>query len=124
MSAPAHAAIQTVAVLIQALGVLIVSLGLAWALWRFAAALLRKQGDASAYVRLRADVGASILLGLEFLVAADIIETVTAPTSKERVLLLGAIVLIRTFLSFALETELHGVVPWKRGALPSPPRSG
>ena len=63
----------------------------------------------AAYEQYRANLGRGILLGLEFLVGADIIATVTAPLTWESVGLLGAIVLIRTLLSFSLETEIEGV---------------
>ena len=68
----------------------------------------------AAYEQYRANLGRGILLGLEFLVGADIIATVTAPLTWESVGLLGAIVLIRTLLSFSLETEIEGVAPWRR----------
>ena len=55
-----------------------------------------------------------ILLGLELLVGADIVATVTAPLTWESVGLLGLIVLIRTLLSFSLEIEIEGVAPWNR----------
>ena len=67
-----------------------------------------------AYDRYRANLGRGILLGLELLVGADIIATVTAPLTWESVGLLGVIVLIRTFLSFSLETEIEGTWPWRR----------
>ncbi len=66
--------------------------------------------------RLRNDLGAAILLGLEILVAADIIRTVAVDPTLESVAVLGLIVLIRTFLSFSLEVEIEGVWPWRRGA--------
>jgi uncharacterized membrane protein len=56
------------------------------------------------------------LLGLELLVGADIISTITAPLTFESVGLLAGIVLIRTFLSFSLETEVEGCWPWQRAA--------
>jgi uncharacterized membrane protein len=68
----------------------------------------------TAYDRYRSNLGRGILLGLEFLVAADIIATVAAPLSFETVGALAVIVLIRTLLSFALETEIEGRFPWKR----------
>jgi uncharacterized membrane protein len=68
------------------------------------------------FQRYRADVGRSILLGLEFLVAADIINTVAIDPSLESLAVLAGIVLIRTFLSFALEVEIEGQLPWQRGA--------
>ena len=58
--------------------------------------------------------GRSILLGLEFLVAADIIRTVALQPSLQNVAVLGLIVLIRTFLSFSLEVEIDGRWPWRR----------
>lgn len=62
----------------------------------------------------RSNLGRAILLGLEFLVAADIINTVAIEPSLESLLILGGIVLIRTFLSFSLEVEIEGRWPWKR----------
>lgn len=77
---------------------------------------LRRADKKAAYDSYRANLGRGILLGLELLVGADIISTVTAPLTWESVGLLGAIVLIRTFLSFSLETEIEGVAPWRRRA--------
>lgn len=68
----------------------------------------------AAYDLFRANLGRGILLGLEFLVGADIVATVTAPLTWQSVGLLGMIVLIRTLLSFSLEIEIEGVVPWRR----------
>ena len=70
----------------------------------------------SAYPRYRSDIGRGILLGLELLVGADIISTITAPLTFESVGLLAGIVAIRTFLSFSLETEIEGCWPWQRAA--------
>ncbi|MFP2913075.1 DUF1622 domain-containing protein [Pyxidicoccus sp. 3LFB2] len=76
-----------------------------------------------AYRKLRQNLGAAILLGLELLVAADIIRTVAEAPSLRQVLVLGLIVLIRTFLSFTLEVELEGRWPWQaEPAAPSEPR--
>jgi uncharacterized membrane protein len=68
----------------------------------------------SAVRRYRADLGRGILLGLELLVAADIIGTVAVTPSLENLLVLALIVLIRTFLSFSLEVEIEGKWPWAR----------
>ena len=73
-------------------------------------------GWPAAFRLYRANLGRGILLGLELLVGADIIATVTAPLTFESVGLLGLIVLIRTFLSFSLETEIEGQWPWRRSA--------
>ena len=56
-----------------------------------------------------------ILLGLEILVAGDLIRTVAVAPTLDNVIVLGLIVLIRTFLSFSLEIEIEGVPPWRRG---------
>jgi uncharacterized membrane protein len=77
-----------------------------------------RQGRSSnwrdAYESYRANLGRAILLGLELLVGADIIGTITAPLTFQSVGLLGLVVLIRTFLSFSLETEIEGCWPWQR----------
>jgi|SRR5215217_5136159 len=77
--------------------------------------LLRSRGLRAdeAYRRFRLELGRAILLGLEFLVAADIIRTVSEEPTVRGVLILGLIVLIRTFLSFTLTVELEGRWPWQ-----------
>jgi uncharacterized membrane protein len=67
-----------------------------------------------AYRGFRRNLGRAILLGLEFLVAADIINTVAIRPAPRDVLVLAGIVLIRTFLSFSLEVEISGRWPWRR----------
>lgn len=74
----------------------------------------KREPRPDAYRWLRNHLGSSILLGLELLVAADIVRTVSQEPSLNGVLILGLIVLIRTFLSFTLEVELAGVWPWQR----------
>ena len=66
------------------------------------------------YRALRQYIGAAIILGLELLIASDILRTLTEAPRLEPVLILGLIVFIRTFLSFTLETELEGRWPWQR----------
>ncbi|HEX6986073.1 MAG TPA: DUF1622 domain-containing protein [Planctomycetaceae bacterium] len=68
-----------------------------------------------AYVEYRATLGRGILLGLEFLVAGDIIRTVAVEPDLESLAVLAGIVLIRTFLSFSLEVEITGRWPWRHG---------
>ena len=82
-------------------------------------ALRARLGDREeeSYAVLRRYFGRSILLGLEILVAADLIRTVAVDQTWENVLSLGLIVLIRTFLSFSLEVEMDGVWPWRRWSL-------
>jgi uncharacterized membrane protein len=69
----------------------------------------------AAFTRFRNDFGRAILLGLEFLVAADIVGTVAVGPTLQDLSILGVLVLIRTFLSFALQVEITGRWPWRAG---------
>jgi uncharacterized membrane protein len=97
---------------VDAVGVLVVVVGALAATGRFL--FWGKRSD-DPYRRYRQDLGRAILLGLEFLVAGDIIRTVVVAPTLENVIVLGLIVLIRTFLSMALQLELEGRWPWQRG---------
>jgi uncharacterized membrane protein len=101
---------------IEVLGIATIVLGLAVALVQAARRQLGGDGGDAAYRAVRTVFGRSILLGLEFLVAADIIRTVAVEPSLENVGVLGLIVLIRTLLSFSLEVEIDGTWPWRRAA--------
>lgn len=105
-------AAETVGLAIDAAGVAAIVAGILVALFRF---LRSGAKGMDAFRRMRQDLGRGILLGLEFLVAADIIRTVAVEPSLEGVTVLGIIVLIRTFLSMALQVELEGRWPWHRG---------
>jgi uncharacterized membrane protein len=109
-----HALVDTVAQAIELAGVAIILCGIVLATGAFAVESRRTGFWRQGYERYRSDLGRGILLGLELLVAADIIATITAPLTFASVGLLGAIVLIRTFLSFSLETEIEGRLPWRR----------
>ncbi|MET8148017.1 DUF1622 domain-containing protein [Actinoplanes sp. NPDC049668] len=71
-----------------------------------------------AYRTLRATFGGALLLGIEVLVAADLIRTVAVTPTLTSVTVLGLIVLIRTFLSFSLGVEIDGTLPGRRGPQP------
>ena len=94
-------------------GVGILAIGSVAALVGAARALARGERRV-AYQRARQDVGRAVLLGLEVLIIADIVQTITIDATIESALTLALIVLVRTFLSFSLEIELEGVVPWHR----------
>ena len=99
---------------VEIIGIVTLVLGLAAALVRAGLVLASGQGGVEeAYRIVRTVFGRSILLGLEFLVAADIIRTVAVQPSLQNVAVLGLIVLIRTFLSFSLEVEIDGRWPWQ-----------
>ncbi|WP_309617138.1 DUF1622 domain-containing protein [Salinibacterium sp.] len=73
-----------------------------------------------AFKTLRDSIGLAILLGLEILVAADLVRTVTATPSLTDAVVLAIVVVIRTILSFSLQIEIEGVAPWKRALMTSP----
>ena len=81
-----------------------------------AALSFRRVGGRRAYEGARRNVGRAILLGLEFLIIADIVMTITVDPTLKSAAALGVIVLVRTFLSFSLEIELEGSLPWRRRA--------
>lgn len=80
--------------------------------------LLRGEGGARAFQVVRSTFGSAILLGLEVLVAADLIRTLREPTLQDAAVL-GIIVLIRTILSMSIQIEIEGTLPWRRALLAS-----
>src|SRR3974390_660128 len=109
-----HALVDQLAKGLEIVGVAIIVGGILVATLTFVHDGVRTGDWRSAYPHYRSDIGRGILLGLELLVGADIISTITAPLTFESVGLLAAIVAIRTFLSFSLETEIEGCWPWQR----------
>ena len=106
--------IETVGAVVDAVGVAAVVIGILVSSAMAASAMLRRQPAESIYSRFGQRLGRSILLGLELLVAADIIRTVAVTPSLRSVGVLALIVLIRTFLSFSLELEISGRWPWQK----------
>lgn len=96
---------------LEIIGVAIIILGAIYSLFNFAKDIKRQNDET--YECLRKKFGRSILLGLEFLVAADIINTVAIDPTIASVTALGFIVIIRTFLSFSLQIEIDKKLPWK-----------
>jgi len=109
-------AMEFVARLFEAIGAFVLLGGLLLSL-ALTSRVLRRSGDwAGAYRVLRRSFGGVILLGLEVLVAADLVRTVAVEPTWENVAVLAVIVLLRTVLSFSLEVEIEGVAPWRRAA--------
>ena len=97
---------------IEIVGIVAIITGTFLALAKY---ILTRQGiTPRSYKILRQDLGKSILLGLEILVAGDIIGTVVTEATMEKVLVLAVIVLIRTFLSLSIEVEIEGRFPWQK----------
>jgi uncharacterized membrane protein len=104
--------IEKIGTAIDAAGVAVIVAGAAIAFVICVVGLSRRERDV--YRRFRQRLGQTILLGLELLVAGDIIRTVAITPSLTSVAILAAIVLIRTFLSFSLEVEITGRWPWQQ----------
>ena len=111
--------IDVVSKVIDAVGVAIIVVGLAVATGAFLARQRRRLERGNAYRAYRQQVGKAILLGLEFLVAADIIRTVAVEPTFRGVGVLAVIVAVRTFLSFTLDVELEGRWPWQKREAPT-----
>ena len=94
-------------------GVAIIALGALIGVILCAQDLLRQERAVNAYRRLRTFLGRSLLLGLEFLVAGDIIKTVAIEPTFDSVIVLAIIVLVRTVLSLSIDVEIDGRWPWE-----------
>jgi uncharacterized membrane protein len=106
--------IELVGLGVDALGVIVIIIGVVVATFQLLRMLLREGSSEPTYRRYRQGLGRGLLLGLELLVAGDIIKTVAVTPTLESVTVLGIIVIIRTFLSWSLEVELNGRWPWQR----------
>jgi uncharacterized membrane protein len=108
---------EHVAQAFEAIGAAVLLVGLLVSAWLGVRVLRGTKDGRRAYLVLRQSFGGVILLGLEILVAADLVRTVAVQPSLESVTVLGLIVVIRTVLSFSLETEIDGVPPWRRATV-------
>lgn len=108
-----------VAVTFEMLGAVAMVAGFVVAIVLGIRSLTRGEGGSRAFQTLRTTLGGGILLGLEVLVAADLIRTITSKPSLEDAAILGLIVLIRTVLSMSIQIEIEGVLPWRRALLTS-----
>lgn len=111
---------ETVAAVFEVVGVSAMALGFVVAIVLAIRSLVTSRDGAAAFKTLRDSIGLVILLGLEILVAADLVRTVTSTPSLTDAVVLAIVVLIRTVLSFSLQIEIEGVAPWKRALLTSP----
>jgi uncharacterized membrane protein len=115
--------VEDVGAAVDVAGVAVIVCGALVATGVFAQRLLNDRGDVPAAYRLyRQSLGRAILLGLEFLVAGDIIRTVAVSPTFVSVGVLAVIVLVRTFLSFSLEVELEGRWPWQKRVAETGPK--
>jgi uncharacterized membrane protein len=110
-------AMDHVAQAFEVIGAAVLLIGLFVSAWLGIRTFRRTNDGRRAYQVLRQSFGGVILLGLEILVAADLVRTVAVQPTLASVTVLGLIVVIRTVLSFSLETEIEGVAPWRRAAM-------
>ena len=103
--------VEFIGIAIDCTGVMAIAFGLLYAIYSFVAT---RSNKIERVRQLRQNLGIGILVGLEILIAADIIRTVAMTPTLQSVIVLGFIVLIRTFLSMTLQVELDGRWPWKR----------
>lgn len=108
-----------IAVVFEIIGAIAMVAGFVVAVVLAVRTLARKESERAASLVLRNTLGAAILLGLEVLVAADLIRTITSKPSIEDALILGLIVVIRTVLSMSIQIEIEIELPWRRALLTS-----
>ncbi len=101
------------AAVIEAIGIGTITLFALYALYNAATRMLKKEDSDSIFLEFRQLLGRGILLGLEFLIASDIIYTVAVELTFQTIGVLAIVVLIRTFLSLTLEVEMSGKWPWQ-----------
>jgi uncharacterized membrane protein len=107
------ALVQHVGEIVESAGVLTIVVGVAVASVIAVTGLAPRHRHGQVYNKFRQNIGRAILLGLELLVAGDIIRTVVISPTLESVGVLAIIVVIRTFLSFSLQVEVDGRWPWQ-----------
>lgn len=111
---------ETVTSVFEIVGVAAMVLGFVVAVVLGIRSLVVTKDGRVAFKTLRDSIGLVILLGLEILVAADLVRTVTSTPSLTDAIVLAIIVLIRTVLSFSLQIEIEGVAPWRRALMTAP----
>ena len=103
---------ENVVFVVEVVAMLLLLVGLTVSTARYLYGIAQRQG-AKAYTSYRRNLGRTLLLTLEFLIAADILETVAVEKTFNSLGILGGLVIIRTVLSFALEVEMNGRWPWR-----------
>ena len=115
-----HVFFESVTIVFEVIGVVAMAVGFVVAVVLCLRTWVLTKSGHDAFITLRDTLGLAILLGLEVLVAADLVHTVTSTPSLTDAAVLAIVVLIRTILSFSLQVEIDGVVPWRRALLTAP----
>jgi uncharacterized membrane protein len=103
--------IEFTAQCLEVVGILVIGVAFIYAAFRALGHYKQRRPDP--YLRLKDFIGKALQLGLEFLVAADIIRTVTVEPTMEKILSLGLLIVVRTFLSWSIVVEIEGCWPWQ-----------
>ena len=109
--------IELIVTVFEMVGVAVLVIGSLIAFIRATVSFIRFRDGPAAYRHLRLYLGRSIIVGLEILIAADIVRSVAIDPTFTTVAVLGLIVLVRTFLSWSLDVEINGEWPWQRSRL-------
>jgi len=96
---------------LEFVGVVVIAIGFIYA--GFRALFHYQQKRPNPYDHLKVSIGRALQLGLEFLIAADIISTVTVEPSREKIVSLALLIVVRTFLSWSIAVEIEGCWPWQ-----------
>ena len=113
-TAPMTAVTQSIELIVQGLeilGIAVIGIAFPYATVRAIAHISQRRIDA--YQQLKIFVGKALQLALEFLVAADIVRTVTIEPTREGIVSLGLLIIVRTFLSWSITVEIDGCWPWQ-----------
>lgn len=113
MTEQVHNFIEFIGTVIEVYGVAVIGIGVAYATFLFVSNAIRSDQRSALVTSYRGQLGRVLLLGLEILVAADIVRTVALDPSFENVAVLGLLVLVRTFLSWSIVVEIEGRWPWQ-----------
>lgn len=108
--------VEYVAVAIEVLAIVIIVISIVSATWQYLDRRLRRQDAGGGYYQYRSQLGSGLLLGLEILVAADVIRTVALEQTLQSVLTLGVLVLIRIILGWSIVVEIERRWPWQQPA--------
>ena len=111
-----HEWIEFATIAMEIFAVIVIIVGIVYGAARFIAAMVRRGDIPRAFVTFKAFMGRTLLLGLEILVAADVVRTVALEPTMDNVIVLGILVLIRTFLSWSLVVEIEGRWPWQKAS--------
>jgi uncharacterized membrane protein len=113
-----HGLIEAVSLGVELLAIAVIVVAIVYGTLRYLSQVLgreRATGAEGAYESYRERLGRALLLGLEILVAADVIRTVALEPTLTSIAVLGLLVVIRTFLSWSLVVEIEGRWPWQAG---------